>query len=101
MNKDDVIKLADLYEKLEHLQSKKDKLEFETSLKRKDIKMKLAILISILFGFVLWGAHKADEISCKSKWEQSGMNVKYGFYTGCIIEVKPNVWIPAVYYREI
>lgn len=38
---------------------------------------------------------------CGERWLDSGMNSKFGFSTGCMIQVKDGKWIPEDRYREI
>lgn len=38
---------------------------------------------------------------CEAKWEHSGMASKWGFLSGCLVEVEPGRWIPEGRLREI
>lgn len=39
--------------------------------------------------------------TCHSQWGRSGYSVEWGPIQGCMIEVKPNVWLPSKNLREI
>lgn len=64
-------------------------------------------LITVILGFVLllssmiYLLNIFEEYKCNSTWKLSNFKTSYSFSTGCLIEVKPNEWIPSKNYREI
>lgn len=55
----------------------------------------LAVVGILLFSNFVGG------VECRSKWEQSGFEVQYGFLKGCLIKAPEGKWIPAENYREM
>lgn len=51
---------------------------------------------AIAMGFITWGL----SVECSSKWENSGMQSKWGPIQGCIIKLPDGRWIPSQNYRE-
>lgn len=49
----------------------------------------------------MWLINIGAEIDCRSKWQHSGFEFRYSFLGGCLIQTKPDIWIPAEAYREI
>lgn len=39
--------------------------------------------------------------TCYEFWAGSGMDSRWGFWSGCLIEVSEGEWIPAANYRDI
>lgn len=60
----------------------------------------LAGLALVLTAIVFIGL-KVDEIACKSRWEESGMAVRWSFWGGCQVEVQKGRWLPEERVREI
>lgn len=53
----------------------------------------LALLVIFVAG---WGY---PAMKCSQQWNRSGMNHEYSLLSGCMVEHKPNQWIPADKYR--
>lgn len=62
------------------------------------MKVELTVTIIAFIGFVallLIGA----SYSCEKQSKQMGMQYKWGFFHGCMIEYKPGKWVPLNNYR--
>jgi hypothetical protein len=61
-----------------------------------------AILMTVVVAiFVVIIGYTISRPTCYAQWEDSGMNVDWGFWSDCRVEVEPGKWIPADRYREI
>lgn len=46
-------------------------------------------------------AYWFDAASCEARWGRAGMAWDYGLLQGCVVEVRPGVWVPENRVREI
>lgn len=63
--------------------------------------MKNLVAFSIAGGIVLIGASTVlaiifliNSFMCSVRWEDSGKESRYGFFSGCMVQVQPNQWVP-------
>lgn len=56
----------------------------------------VGILVLCLIGWLIYAPW-----SCHSRWDRSGMHVKWGPVQGCLISKDARMWIPADNYRDI
>ena len=62
----------------------------------------LAVVITIvLVGGLLFGLCALRKAQCNSQTENIGFNHKWQFLSGCMIETKPNIWIPLDNWRAL
>lgn len=61
----------------------------------------LAVMFTVVTVFVIGSALLFDYVNCNSRWKYSKMKYKWGPTSGCLIEVKPDIYIPASAVREI
>lgn len=55
----------------------------------------------LIMSSIFYLVNMVKEYQCYSTWKLSNFKTSYSFFTGCLIEAKPNVWIPSKNYREI
>lgn len=63
------------------------------------------IMVLICLGLVILAITTVkiiDMVKCNAQTSQIGYPAKWGLFSGCMIEIAPNQWIPlsAYYYRE-
>lgn len=56
----------------------------------------LTVMVVFGVGFIIV---TLDEIACSAQTRDIGFSNKYSLLTGCMIEHKPNTWIPLKQYR--
>ena len=62
----------------------------------------LAVAAGAVLGAVIGcAAYWFDAASCEARWVRSGMAWDYGLFQGCVVEVRPGVWVPDNRVREI
>ena len=54
----------------------------------------LTLVIGI--GAIIYGNY-----SCRLRWWDSGMPMKYSSLTGCMVRIRPDTWVPADTVKEI
>ena len=59
----------------------------------------IIMLLCICAGYAFGAALSYN--TCHAQWDRSGYGVEWGPIQGCMIEVKPNVWLPSKNLREI
>lgn len=55
------------------------------------------IAFVVIFGAVIM---KLGEYVCEQSWRDSGMPYRYKMFSGCQVQPRDGVWIPASKYRE-
>lgn len=58
-------------------------------------------LILILAVGGLAGMLWLDAVKCRAQWGQSGMQVEWQLFAGCLVQTADGRWIPAASYREL
>lgn len=49
-----------------------------------------------------WGIYLViGMVDCWSKWRRSGMDYEYTTFSGCLLEIEPEKWIPDDRYRGL
>ena len=59
-----------------------------------------ALIVLAIFA-ILASVPIAGRLGCEAKWENSGMAYKWGFFSGCLVEVEKGRWLPEERVREI
>lgn len=61
----------------------------------------LVFCISALASLLFWGGISLNRIGCRDTANGMGINHKYLWTTGCLVEPKPGQWIPLDSYKFI
>jgi hypothetical protein len=62
----------------------------------------IVVATVVLLGLIAWSIYLANGmVECWSKWRRSGMDYEFSSISGCLVEIKPNEWIPDDRYRGL
>jgi hypothetical protein len=53
--------------------------------------------LAVLIGIGTWLGKR----ECETRWADSGMAVRWGFFEGCQLRKADGTWIPSSVYREV
>lgn len=59
-----------------------------------------SVVAAVIF-FVCVVCYFLSDLNCQKSWKLSGFKSDYALFQGCVVEVKPGVWIPAKNVREV
>jgi|WetSurMetagenome_2_1015567.scaffolds.fasta_scaffold1137380_2 hypothetical protein len=57
----------------------------------------LAIMIVLLVGLLSFCVY-FENMGCKNAYKNSGLSSQFNIWSGCMVEVQPNQWIPSDNY---
>lgn len=66
-----------------------------------DDTIKAFFIFASVVGAVLFLLNLGAEKQCHAQWDESGMQHRYSFFSGCMIQRKDGTWIPGDAYREV
>lgn len=71
-------------------------------MKRDTKELLVGIAILLVIGLVMGiGGIIYNNYSCRLRWWDSGMPMKYSPLTGCMVRIRPDTWVPADTVKEI
>lgn len=59
----------------------------------------VVLVIVALFVAIFGIAYFMGAKTCSAQTQNIGFESKYGFFSGCMIEIEPEIWIPLDNYR--
>lgn len=62
---------------------------------------KIIVPTIVVIAFVAFLIGSAMSFACGYRWGTSGMNAKWLWFAGCMVEYEPNRWIPEERFRAI
>ena len=61
--------------------------------------VRLVLFVVVAF-FVMWATVKwTSEKECYEHWKDAGIKSEHRAWAGCMVELKPGVWVPDKNYR--
>ena len=63
--------------------------------------VKVIVPTIVVIALVAFLIGSAMSLACGYRWGDSGMATKWQWFTGCMVEYKPNSWIPEDRFRAV